>query len=146
MEVVVKMEGSAPHPYGSEPESSSDAAATWTTLMLGRFVMVCRDSRTHKARRVPPLVIESEEEQALWDMGDDYQKQRKESSKLALDKVPVCIGVLAVLAMLRAKPTSQEVKELHGLMLQVVDRKVSEINGEKVVLMKDTEVSFGISF
>lgn len=37
--------------------------------MLGRFIMVCRDARTHKARKVPGLVVESEEEVALWKIG-----------------------------------------------------------------------------
>lgn len=95
MEVVVKMEGSAPHAYGSPPRTSGlrdHDGDGWETLMLGRFVMVCRDSRTHKARKVPPLVVESPEEKELWDMGADYQRRRKESSRMALDKVPVRRG------------------------------------------------------
>lgn len=52
MEVVVKMQGDT------------------ETLMLGRFVMVCRDSTTHKARRVPPLVVETDEEKMLWNIGE----------------------------------------------------------------------------
>lgn len=36
---------------------------------LGRFSMVCRDARTHKAHPVNPLVIRTTEEQALYSMG-----------------------------------------------------------------------------
>ena len=60
MEVVVKMEGTK---RGMESDEG------WDTLMLGRFVMVCRDSKTQKARKVPPLLVESEEERALWNIG-----------------------------------------------------------------------------
>jgi acyl-coenzyme A thioesterase 9 len=56
MEVVVNMEGSSPD--------------GWETLMLGQFAMVCRDSKTHKARKVPPLIVDSEEEKTLWQMGE----------------------------------------------------------------------------
>jgi hypothetical protein len=37
-------------------------------LMLGRFAMVCRDSTTNKSRRVPPLIVETEEEKKLWEI------------------------------------------------------------------------------
>lgn len=40
-----------------------------------------------------------------------------------------------------AQPSSEEARELHELMLQVVDQKVTEIDGEKLVNIKDTEVS-----
>ncbi len=56
MEVVVKMSGST--------------GEGWETLMLGRFAMVCRDSRTHRARKVPSLIVETEEERVLWDIGE----------------------------------------------------------------------------
>ena len=62
MEVVVKMEGTKPgNPGGhSMPETE--------TLMLGRFTMVCRDSKTQKARKVPKLIVETAEESTLWDI------------------------------------------------------------------------------
>ncbi|ORY21849.1 HotDog domain-containing protein [Naematelia encephala] len=116
MEVVVKMQGS------TTPSSSEGG---WQTLMLGRFAMVCRDAITHKARPVPRLIVETEEEKALWKLGEDHRRRQKESSLMALDKVP---------------PSSEEAKELHDLMLQVVDRKVDEIEGEKIVPIRDTEL------
>ncbi|WWD18067.1 hypothetical protein CI109_102514 [Kwoniella shandongensis] len=115
MEVVVKMEGSRVN----TPDTK------WKTLMLGRFAMVCRDSKTHRARQIPPLVVESEEERILQVIGDEHQKRRKTSAMNALDKVP---------------PSSEEAKELHDLMLQVTDNKSTEIDGETVVPMKDTEM------
>ncbi len=61
MEVVVKMEGTCP------PETDLDG---WETLLLGRFAMVCRDSKTQKARKIPGLILETEEEKALWRFGE----------------------------------------------------------------------------
>lgn len=61
MEVVVKM---------SATSASTSKDGGWETLMLGRFAMVCRDARTHKARKVPPVIVETEEERSLWDMGE----------------------------------------------------------------------------
>lgn len=59
MEVVVKMEGEG---KGAEEDG-------WQTLMLGRFAMVCRDATTQKARKIPGLIVETEEEKALWSFG-----------------------------------------------------------------------------
>ncbi|ORX34204.1 HotDog domain-containing protein [Kockovaella imperatae] len=114
MEVVVKMEGS--------PNTSS--SSSWETIMIGRFAMVCRDSKTHKSKRIPELIVESEEEQALWNIGADHRKRLKQNSMMALDKVP---------------PTSEEVKELHDLMLKIVDHNAKYMDGEQVVQMRDTE-------
>ncbi|OXB38575.1 thioesterase family protein [Cryptococcus neoformans] len=113
MEVVVKMEGSRPD------------TADWETLMLGRFAMVCRDSKTHKSRKIPPLIVESEEEKILWAIGDEHQKRRKTRAMNALDKVP---------------PSSEEARELHELMLKVQETKDGKINGQEIVQMKDTEI------
>lgn len=63
MEVVVKMQGSTSN-------SATSGEEEWETLMLGRFAMVCRDAKTLKARKVPPLLVESEEEKMLWDLGE----------------------------------------------------------------------------
>lgn len=66
MEVVVKMQGAR---AGAAPTGSS-SEEDWETLMLGRFAMVCRNAKTLKARKVPPLLVESEEEKMLWDLGE----------------------------------------------------------------------------
>lgn len=64
MEVVVKMEGTSPQSPGSTTNPESE------TLMLGRFTMVCRDSKTQKARKVPKLIVETAEESTLWEIGE----------------------------------------------------------------------------
>jgi acyl-coenzyme A thioesterase 9 len=70
MEVVVKMEGTKP--TGSSGEADKDTE----TLMLGRFTMVCRDSKTQKARKVPRLIVETAEESTLWDIGEGTLRSR----------------------------------------------------------------------
>ncbi|WVO13142.1 hypothetical protein L204_100754 [Cryptococcus depauperatus] len=115
MEVVVKMEGSRILP----------GEKMWETLMLGSFAMVCRDSKTHRARKVPPLVVDREEEKILCAISDEHQKRRKSSVMKALDKVP---------------PSSEEAKELHELMLTVQESKDGKIDGQEIVKMKDTEI------
>lgn len=57
MEVVVKMEALGPN----------DAEET---IMLGRFTMVCLSAGTHKARPVNPLILSSDDEKALFKMGE----------------------------------------------------------------------------
>jgi acyl-coenzyme A thioesterase 9 len=64
MEVVVKMEGTRP------ASAHGEAVAEPETLMLGRFTMVCRDSKSQKARKVPRLIVETEEERTLWEIGE----------------------------------------------------------------------------
>ncbi|WWC86043.1 uncharacterized protein L201_000914 [Kwoniella dendrophila CBS 6074] len=113
LEVVVKMEGHRP----------SQEPGVYKTLMLGRFAMVCRDSKTHKARQIPKLLVENEEEKTLWAIGEEHQKRRKTSAMNSLDKVP---------------PSPEEAQELHKLMLEV--STAEEIDGEKVVHMHDTEL------
>lgn len=65
MEVVVKMEGTKADPA----QASGSSSPQTETLMLGRFTMVCRDSKTQKARKVPRLIVETDEERVLWDLG-----------------------------------------------------------------------------
>jgi acyl-coenzyme A thioesterase 9 len=38
------------------------------------------------------------------------------------------------------QPSSEEARELHELMLEVIDKNVTEIDGQKLVPMKDTKV------
>jgi acyl-coenzyme A thioesterase 9 len=111
MEVFVKMEGKR---LGS---TESD------TLMLGRFSMVCRDAHTNKARRVPPLIIESEEEKMLWQIGQEHKESRTEFNQASLDKKP---------------PTEEEATELHRFMLEVKGKE--EYKGEKIVEIDDTTI------
>lgn len=93
------------------------------TLMLGRFSMVCRDAHTNKARKVPPLIIDTPEEKILWDIGKDHKESRSLFNQEALDKKP---------------PTAEEAAELHDLFLET--RGKHEYQGEQIVKMADTEV------
>lgn len=77
MEVFTKLEGLRPGTTETD------------TLMLGRFSMVCRDSHTYKAHPVPPLIVETPEEQALWDIGQAHKDERGRLSQLTLDKQAV---------------------------------------------------------
>lgn len=113
MEVFVKMEG-----MGKPGTDKTD------TLMLGRFSMVCRDSHTYKAHPVPPLIVETPEEQALWDIGQAHKEERGRLSKLTLDK---------------QAPSGEESRDLHSFMLATRGR--SELDGKKLIKMKDTEMS-----
>ena len=61
MEVIVKMEGSCDKAVDEDG---------YETLLLGRFAMVCRDTQSQKARKVPKLILESDEERTLWNFGD----------------------------------------------------------------------------
>lgn len=112
MEVFVKMEGTRP---------GSDKA---DTLMLGRFAMVARDALTGKARKVPPLLVETPEEQALWDFGQEHKDHRVAMSKRTLDK---------------AAPDARESAELHDFMREVNITKPDEkLHGEIMVPMAKT--------
>lgn len=69
MEVVVRMQGSKTSPQKVEGHPPQDHPDQWETLLLGRFAMVCRDSRTSKAKAIPALIVETDEEKALWRIG-----------------------------------------------------------------------------
>ncbi|EKM52604.1 uncharacterized protein PHACADRAFT_149409 [Phanerochaete carnosa HHB-10118-sp] len=90
MEVAVRME-------------ALNGDGTEETVMLGRFCMVCRDSKTHKARQVNPLVIETPEDQQLRCMGEAHKNRRATTAIQSLALVP---------------PSSAEAAALHSLYLQ----------------------------
>ncbi|TFY55934.1 hypothetical protein EVJ58_g7937 [Rhodofomes roseus] len=73
------------------------------TIMLGRFFMVCRDARTHKAAPVNPLSLTTAEDKQLFALGETHKDRRRARTSAALDRVP---------------PTSSEAEELHSLYLQ----------------------------
>ncbi|KAF8311104.1 Thioesterase/thiol ester dehydrase-isomerase [Clavulina sp. PMI_390] len=76
MEIAVKMEG-------IHSEDTSDQ-----TLLIGRFSMVCRDAKTHKARKINPLVFEDDNDKALASIGE-AQKHRRTADRLnALSRTP----------------------------------------------------------
>ena len=51
------------------------------TRIIGRFCMVCRDSGTHKAAPINPLLIETHEDEALQQIGEGSSQLRLEPQK-----------------------------------------------------------------
>ncbi|KAG8846293.1 hypothetical protein FRB96_002045 [Tulasnella sp. 330] len=92
------------------------------TMMLGRFSMVCRDAVTHKAHPVSPLIITTEDEKALYAMGEAHKarKQARQQGSLA-----------------RAPPSPDESKALHDLFLKNNEGKT--MHGVERVWMQDTK-------
>ncbi|KAI6146038.1 thioesterase thiol ester dehydrase-isomerase [Pisolithus tinctorius] len=104
MEVAVKMEALGPD--GGEE-----------TLMLGRFSMVCRNARTHKAHPVIPLIIRTPAEEALYKIGESSKDRRKYAALQALSRVP---------------PSSAEAAELHTTYLKCGQEDDSLVQSERV--------------
>jgi acyl-coenzyme A thioesterase 9 len=50
--------------------------------------MAVRDARTNKARAIPQLIIENEDEQALWDMGAEQKERKKQLASMSLERQP----------------------------------------------------------
>ncbi|KIP09446.1 hypothetical protein PHLGIDRAFT_22940 [Phlebiopsis gigantea 11061_1 CR5-6] len=98
------------------------------TVMLGRFCMVCRDSKTHKAHAVNPLVMTSKEEETLWRIGEVHKNRRNKSAVQSLARVP---------------PSSKEAEALHSLYLQstvVSDTSNPRPAGDERVPMGETRL------
>lgn len=114
MEVAVKME-------------ALGASSVEDTLLLGRFSMVCRDARTHKARPVNPLIRSSPEETALYSMGENAKKRRQSMALRSLSKVP---------------PSSAEAAELHSMYLQYgqLEDNGHQMSNYECVWMGDTHL------
>ncbi len=91
--------------------------------------MVCRDASTHKARRVPALDLRTNEQRALFALGEERKDKKRISSLAALDRVP---------------PTTAEVAQLHNLMLETKAAEdgapVERTNGPTLVPMSKTQV------
>ncbi|OAX32604.1 Thioesterase/thiol ester dehydrase-isomerase [Rhizopogon vinicolor AM-OR11-026] len=111
MEVAVKME-------------AIGASGVEDTLLLGRFSMVCRDARTHKARLVNPLVRCSPEEAALYSMGENAKARRQTLALRSLSRVP---------------PSSAEAADLHAMYLQY-GQDADPLSRHERVWMGDTQL------
>ncbi|OCH88958.1 Thioesterase/thiol ester dehydrase-isomerase [Obba rivulosa] len=97
------------------------------TIMLGRFCMVCRDARTHKAAPINPLIMSTPEDQMLFNIGELHKKRRQTQAVRALTRVP---------------PTSEEAEALHTLHLKYgqheSDKDFKTVEGVERVWMGDT--------
>jgi acyl-coenzyme A thioesterase 9 len=58
------------------------------TILLGRFTMACRDSSTGKAKKVPQLVTEGEDEKRLESMGKEQRAKKMSLLKTNLQNTP----------------------------------------------------------
>jgi acyl-coenzyme A thioesterase 9 len=81
------------------PSSPSEESST---ILIGRFAMACRSAKGGK-HRVPELLVDGPEEQAMWSMGRDMREGKKKRSSASLNKTP---------------PTEEEAAMLHDLFLQ----------------------------
>ncbi|EIN05854.1 Thioesterase/thiol ester dehydrase-isomerase [Punctularia strigosozonata HHB-11173 SS5] len=116
MEVAVKMEALPMHGQEGGEEK---------TLMVGRFSMVCRDARTHKARAIPGLKLETPEDEALHAIGEAHKSRRQSLAQRSLERVP---------------PTSEEAADLHAFYLKYGNGDFHPGNGEERVWMGDTTI------
>ncbi|KZT05215.1 Thioesterase/thiol ester dehydrase-isomerase [Laetiporus sulphureus 93-53] len=115
MEVAVRME-------------AIQKDGTEETIMLGRFFMVCRDARTHKASPINPLIIDLEEDKTLFAIGEKHKAKRQTRASAALTRVP---------------PTSAEAAALHQMYLQYVQNEKGDFvgpDGLHRVWMGDTKL------
>ncbi|KDQ54503.1 hypothetical protein JAAARDRAFT_38173 [Jaapia argillacea MUCL 33604] len=94
------------------------------TILLGRFCMVCRDSKTHKARAVNPLTISTDEEEALYAVGEAHKERRHSMAVRSLSRVP---------------PTSEEAEVLHSFFLKY-GQDETHVDGDERVWMGDTRL------
>ncbi|GAA5860449.1 hypothetical protein JCM3774_000425 [Rhodotorula dairenensis] len=105
------------------PSSPSEESST---ILIGRFAMACRSAKGGK-HRVPELLVDGPEEQAMWSMGRDMREGKKKRSSASLTKTP---------------PTEEEAAMLHDLFLQkpeLYDRKAS--TPSNIIFMSDTRIT-----
>lgn len=73
------------------------------TILVARFTMVARDSTTGKAAQVNPMLMQSDAEKKLFQMGEDHKAKKHLASEQALTKRP---------------PTEEERFLIHDLYLE----------------------------
>lgn len=71
-------------------------------ILVARFTMACRDTRTGEARKIPSLTLPSAEEKALFDMGRQQKDRKKQLTAESLEAQP---------------PNAEEAKRLHNLFV-----------------------------
>ncbi|THH07251.1 hypothetical protein EW145_g3509 [Phellinidium pouzarii] len=114
MEIAVKME--------ALEENDVDR-----TVMLGRFSMVCRDARTHKARVVNPLIASTPEEKALVAIGESHKSRKTLVAQQSLSRVP---------------PSYEEAQALHDVYLSGLQqaKETTTSDSHEKVWMSDTKL------
>jgi hypothetical protein len=64
--------------------------------------MAVRDARTNKARTIPQLITEDEDERALWNMGAEQKQRKTQLASMSLERQPpnqeeTAVSTLAIL-------------------------------------------------
>lgn len=75
-------------------------------ILVARFTMACRDTKTGKAKKIPALVPESSDERALFEMGRKQKERKKEMLGQSLEMQP---------------PNAEEAAKLHNLFVNRQD-------------------------
>lgn len=96
MEVLVRLDSVSPRKNLQDNPQA---------ILVARFTMACRDTRTGKAKHIPALVTDSADEKALFELGKEQKERKKAVSAESLELQP---------------PNNEESKRLHTLF---VDRK-----------------------
>lgn len=86
--------------------------------------MVARDSRTHKARKINALIVETPAEQDLFEIAREHKARKQDSTRTSLSRRP---------------PTTAEISKLHEFMLAHKDVRPGQ--DEDFVLTRETVIS-----
>ena len=86
--------------------------------------MVARDSRTHKARKINPLIVETPAERDLFEIASEHKARKQDSTRASLSRRP---------------PTTDEITKLHEYML--AHKGVIRGQDKDLALMRETVIS-----
>ncbi|GAA6010846.1 hypothetical protein JCM11491_004563 [Sporobolomyces phaffii] len=103
----------------------NDSPADSSTILIGRFTMVCRSAKGGKFP-VPKLVVEGPEEEEMFEMGRELRETKKKRAAKSLERIP---------------PTAEEAAMIHDLFLKnapLYDRK--SVPPPNIVFTSDTRI------
>ena len=98
------------------------------TILLGRFTMACRDKETGKARNVPKLITEGEDEVRLEALGKDQRAKKMAALTQSLQTTP---------------PNDEESKMLHDVFTKRAEyyKPGAQVPEEVVWMKKGTQLT-----
>ena len=98
------------------------------TILLGRFTMACRDKETGKARAVPKLITQGEDEVRLEALGQDQRAKKMAALKQSLQTTP---------------PNEEESKMLHDVFTKRAGwyKPGAQVPEEVVWMKKGTQLT-----
>ncbi|KAK0552215.1 hypothetical protein OC845_001832 [Tilletia horrida] len=103
---------------------------TVKTCLTGRFTMAARNALTRRAQKIPPLMLNTEAERALFAVGEELKARKREHSLASLERVP---------------PTQAESALLHQQYLEDEVAFAQQAGKEvaKLTTKSDAQVSVG---